>query len=312
MGVFLSAQLGYSQPRKLSHSALIVLMAVTKFIDDYSSDTDVNQQTGKLKKVGYTSYTSKRKVHKDSGLSEVSVHKGYKELKKMGLIVELEKSDPYYKDSKQLSYALNVSMLVRIADYHVTCEQYGIDKEDSDDAQAFYDLATTFLEHDMTFPLVDDFRTIYKGKAIPNWKQCVEERIIPEQWIPEAVAASAINDSITDDDLSRATNFKYAFPHKMRTEKPAGQDGWTTYSIGVDELDEDTGTFSIAKSPSLTPQEIERWYQDNSEEMLKLKSELSDINNNWSHVILQAIQDKKRDAKRERRRILDHENNSDN
>lgn len=190
MGIYLNNHVTRYPLRKLSHGGMNILHNIAYLVDDYTPSTKIDPVTGYPIRLKYATRISKYSLHTDWGMNTKAVKNGFDSLEEKNVIVNLDYADNYDVMFNIPSlYAINVSMLMRIADFHVTCEALGISKK-SPDALRLYDLAATHLEFDYEHA-IDRFDKPYVGKPINHWKVHANQLTLPKHWVPEPLRTNA-------------------------------------------------------------------------------------------------------------------------
>lgn len=178
MGTFVGRLMVHSKPKMLTYPEYIVLIAMTDACDD-SSDVVRTNDRKEQNCIGGNVHVSIKKLSDDLGFSRKSLNKAVKGLIEKGFIrlVETRRKT----ESNTNCYQVNISLLVRLLDFHATIHHYDLDLNDPK-VQAFYKSAIAVYEDDFNNTPFTSLTTEAKGLVIDDWEDEVDKNELENLW----------------------------------------------------------------------------------------------------------------------------------
>lgn len=176
MGRYVQLEILDAKINNLTYSEYLVFLYMGRSCDDNSKTVEIRDSIRK-NFIGDHVHISIKQLSEDLGVSRKTLNSAVKGLIEKGYI----RRSKHDSDLSTNCYQINISLVTRMLDFHVTRRTMNLDMED-EKVKKFYDTVTTVYENDFDDPPFQELTTEEKGLIIDIWEDLLDNGELEEVW----------------------------------------------------------------------------------------------------------------------------------
>ena len=199
MGRYVQLEILDAKINNLTYSEYLVFLYMGRSCDDNSKTVEIRDSIRK-NFIGDHVYISIKQLSEDLGVSRKTLNNAVKGLIEKGYIRKSKQDNNLLTNC----YQINISLVTRMLDFHVTRRTMSLDMED-EKVKKFYDTVTTVYENDFDDPPFQELTTEEKGLIIDIWEDLLDNKELEEVW---QTYRDKKKDSVGDNNTTLRQNKK--------------------------------------------------------------------------------------------------------